>query len=106
MIPKGGDEGYVEVPVQRVEEAVPGAQICISVGASGRTVIYGFAERVRLEWLRPEDESWFALLPTVAHRFSLGRANLLGSLLLPFVGLLVIGASAVAIRVCLREVGS
>ncbi len=61
---------------------------------------------MRFEWMRPGSESWFELLPTIAHRFALGRANLAGSLLLPFVALLLLAAWAVAVRLVLREVGS
>ena len=104
--PAGGSEGHVDIPVKRVEVSASGVRVCVRVSGSGRSVLYGAGGRVRFEWMRPGSESWFALLPTITHRFGLGRANLAGSLLLPFVGLLLLAAWAVAIRLVLREVGS
>jgi hypothetical protein len=104
--PAGGNEGHVEIPVERVEDSVSRARVCVRVGGPGRSVLYGAGGRVRLEWMRRGKESWFQLLPTVAHRFGLGRASLAGSLLLPFAALLLLTAWAMVIRLVLREVGS
>jgi hypothetical protein len=77
----------------------------VFVGGGGRTVLYGAAGRVRLEWLRPGSESWLEVLPTVAHRFALGRWNPAGTLLLPALALLLVAAWIGAARLVLREVG-
>jgi hypothetical protein len=103
--PAGGREGRLEISVVPVPQTVTGVRICIQV-RGGRTVLYGAAGRVRLEWMRASSESWFALVPTVAHRFGLGRASLAGSAMLPLVALLVLAAWAAVIRLVLREVGS
>ena len=55
----GGPEGRVEIPVQPVSETEPGSRVCISVAGSGRTVLYGDGQSLRLEWLREEDQTWF-----------------------------------------------
>jgi hypothetical protein len=102
----GGREGRVDIPVERVENSASGVRVCVRVGGPGRSVLYGAGGRVRLEWMRPGSESWFALAPTVAHRFGLGRASVAGSLLLPFAALLLLAAWAAAVRLVLREVGS
>ena len=79
----GGPEGHVDIPVREVGQLQSGLRVCVSVGGGGRTVLYGAADRLRFEWLRPGSESWLGLAPTIAHRFALGRWNPLGALLLP-----------------------
>ncbi len=106
VIPQGGPQGHVEVPLQRVDRTVPGTRVCVSVKDRGgaRTVLYGSSGVVRLEWVRPGDESWFALAPTVAHRFGFAKANPVGSALLWVAGLVLLGAWGLAGRLVLREV--
>jgi len=104
-LPDGGREGQVDIPVRHVESSKPGVRVCISVAGGGRTVLYGSSDRVHLEWLRPGAESWLALLPTVTHRFALGKWNPLGSLLLPALALLLVAAWVASARLVLREVG-
>ncbi len=103
--PAGGPEGRVDIPVREVEQAEPGVRVCLLVGSGGRFVLYGAAGRVHYEWLRPGSESWLELLPTIAHRFALGRWNPLGPLLLPALALLLAAAWFSAARLVLREVG-
>jgi len=104
-LPGGGPEGHVDIPVRELDGGEGGVRVCVVVGEGGRTVLYGSAGRLHLEWLRPGSESWLELLPTVAHRFALGRWNPLGSLLLPAVALLLIATWFGAARLVLREVG-
>jgi hypothetical protein len=99
----GTPEGRVEIPIRAVEDTTPAARVCVARRGPGRTVLYGGGGRVRLEWVRSGEESWLALLPTVAHRFSLGRADFLGPLLLPFVALLLLASWWAAIRTVVRE---
>ena len=99
----GGREGYVVVPLRRVGETTPGVEVCIATSGGRRTVLYGQAPSVRLEWLRPGEESWYALLPAVAHRFGLGKAAPLGSLWLLVPALLLLAAALAATRLVLRE---
>ena len=80
-------------------------RVCVRLRAAGATVLYGAQGRVRFEWIRPGSESWFALLPTIAHRFGLGRATVAGSLLLPLAALVLLAAWAAAVRLLLREAG-
>ncbi len=98
----GAKEGHVEIPLRRVAQTTPGSEVCIRVGPQ-RTVLYGQPPRLRLDWLREGSESWLAMIPTVAHRFALGKASLFGSLWLLAIGLVVLVALAAAIRVLLRE---
>jgi hypothetical protein len=101
--PAGGPEGHVVIPLRRVEETTPGAEVCVAMNGGRRMVLYGQAPIVRLEWLRAGDESWYALIPTVAHRFALGKAAPFGSLWLVVASLLVLVAALVAVRLVLRE---
>ena len=104
-LPAGRNEGHVIVPVERVDSAVNGADVCIATGPGGRTVLYGEASSVRIAWLRPGSESRLSLLPTIAHRLGLAKLNPLGSWLLPFLVLVLAAAWFVALRTVLREVG-
>jgi hypothetical protein len=101
----GGREGHVDIPIRGLEDDVSGARVCVVVGGGGRTVLYGAAGRLHLEWLRAGSESWLELVPTIADRLALGRWNPFGSLLLPVVALLLAGAWIAAARLVLREVG-
>jgi hypothetical protein len=101
--PAGGAEGHVDVPVRRVVETEGDARVCVSVSGQGRTVLYGAGGRLRLDWYREGTESWFALLPTIAHRFGLARANPIGAWLLPLAALILLAAWAATVRLVLRE---
>jgi hypothetical protein len=101
----GGPEGNVEIPVGRVDETSGGNRVCVTVSGPGRTVLYGSAGRLHLEWMRPGSESWFSLIPTIAHRFGLAKANVFGSLLLAPAALILLAAWAAAARLVVREVG-
>jgi hypothetical protein len=99
----GGDEGHVRVPLERVDRTTAGVRVCVTVEGSERSVLYGAAGRVRLEWERGGGETWLAIAPTVAHRIGLGKANAFGALLLPLALLLMVAGWAVAARLLLRE---
>lgn len=101
----GGRQGPVEIPMRLVEATQVGLRVCVSVAGSGQTVLYGERETLRLEWWRDGRESWFALLPAIAHRFGLAKANPLGGLLLVGAGLVLLLCWVAAIRLLLREVG-
>ena len=99
----GGPEGSVDIPVRTTTAASPGARVCVAVAGSGRTVLYGSAGALHLEWLRPGSESWLGLLPTVAHRFGLAKWPALGAPLLALAALLVVAAWCAAVRLVVRE---
>lgn len=101
--PAGGPEGNVDIPVRTTAAASPGTRVCVAVAGSGRTVLYGSAGMLHLEWLRPGSESWLGLLPTVTHRFGLAKSPALGAFLLPLAALLVVAAWWAAVRLVVRE---
>lgn len=104
-LPEGVPQGHVVIAVTPVERTTPGVTVCVHVQASKgrRTVLYGTLGQVRFEWLREGRESWFELLPTVVHRFSLGKANPVGEWLLLVAGLLLALAAGAALRLGIRE---
>jgi 4-amino-4-deoxy-L-arabinose transferase-like glycosyltransferase len=101
-LPSGGPEGHVDIPVGEVGKSQAGVRVCIAVGGGERIVLYGGGGRLRFEWMRPGSESWLGLLPTIAHRFALGRWNPLGSLLLPVLALLLVATCLIAARLVMR----
>jgi hypothetical protein len=107
-LPAGQPEGRVVIPIDPVDDVRPDAEVCIEARSPEkrrRTVLYGSAGQVRLEWLRDGDESWLDLIGTVAHRFGLGKPFLAGGwVLLLAAGLLAL-AWVLALRVALRELG-
>ncbi len=105
-LPAGEREGRVVIPVDPIDESVPGARVCIRTGPGGRTVLYGRGDKVRLAWLRPGSESRLALLPTVAHRFGLAKLNPFGPWLLAVVALVMALAWFLALRLVVREAES
>jgi hypothetical protein len=104
-LPAGGSEGHIQIPVRRVDRTQGGTRVCVSVASRGRTVLYGAAGRLRLDWYREGSESWFELLPAVAHRFGLARANPIGSFLLPVAGVILLLGWVATARLIVREVG-
>lgn len=55
--------------------------------------------RIRIEYFRPGSESWWALAPTVAHRFGLAKGDVLGSWSLWAAGLVLLLALGMSVRV-------
>lgn len=104
-LPAGQEQGHVVIPLERVDDTTPGAEVCIRVGGDGRTVLYGRGENVRLAWMREGSESRLAILPVIAHRLGLAKLNPFGDWLV-LVLVLVMGVAVfVALRTVLREVG-
>ena len=93
------------VPLEPVARSTPNAIVCLRVraGKGRRTVLYGTLGQVRFEWLRAGQESWIELLPTIVHRFALGKANPVGAWLLAVALVLLALATGAALRVAARE---
>jgi hypothetical protein len=98
--------GRVVVPIDPVDDAQLDAEVCIEarrLQKDSRAVLYGSPGRVRLEWLREDDESWFELLGTVAHRFGLGKPFVSGAWVLALAFVLLALIWFLALRLVLRE---
>ena len=114
----GWRPGIVSIPVSRVPDTVSGATVCLrNLGASqvafgGSAPDSGFfiqiagkplSGRLRIEYMRPGSESWLQLLPTLVHRFSLAKADLLRHWEAGAVLVLMLAAIALATRTLLKE---
>ncbi len=118
---EGWKAGTIRLPVQRMPNAIAGATVCIrnlgaryvrfggsmpdaefTVTLAGK-VLYG---RMRIEYMRPGSESWLALAPTIAHRMSLAKSDLVRHWAAFAAILLMLLAIALASRTILREVSS
>jgi hypothetical protein len=107
-LPAGRPEGHVVVPIEPVDETRANVDVCVEARAGRsdrRTVLYGTPNQIRLEWLRQGDESWLELLPTVAHRFGLGKPFVSGAWVLGLAAVLLGLAWVLALRLALRELG-
>jgi hypothetical protein len=103
-VPGGGEQGVVEVPLDRaIQRTRGGVVVCLATGPTKRTVFFGAPGRVRFEWFRPGEESWLELVPTLAHRFGLGKGISIGDWLLVLVALLVLASWVLALRLLTRE---
>ena len=116
-VPGGYGHGALHVPLApEVEEPTP-ATVCLQnagdevVGfGSGATPREQGAQvdgglqpgRIRIEYFRPGSESWWALMPTVVHRFGLGKGDGLGSWTLWASGLILLLAIGLSARLVTR----
>lgn len=116
---KGGwRTGRVTIPISHVRDTMSGATVCLrNLGAvplafGGSVPDSGFfiqvagkplGGRVRIEYMRPGRESWLGLLPTLAHRFSLAKADLVRHWAAGAVLVLMLLAVALAARTLIKE---
>ncbi len=113
----GWSRGLVRIPLARLARESSG-EVCLrNVGA--QTIAFGgelpaqgfqitvagqtFPGRLRIEYLRPGRESWLALTPTIVHRFSLGKSDLVRHWAAAGVLALMLIAAAFAGWALLRE---
>jgi hypothetical protein len=114
----GWRTGQVTIAITRVARTLPGAVVClvnrgpqmIALGGSAPdanfSVVLGgqpFSGRMRIEYMRPGRESWFSLLPVLAHRFSLAKADLVRHWAAAAVLVLMVIVVVLATRTLLRE---
>jgi hypothetical protein len=112
----GWRSGLVSIPVALVPHTVAGATVCLrnlgsraaAFGGSvpdGSFVVLidgrGLAGRLRIEYMRPGSETWLALVPTLAHRFSLGKSDLVRHWAAGAVLALMLLALSLAVRTVL-----
>ena len=117
--PSGWEGPSVEVPIAPVERTLTGAQVCVVNGGDAALTLLGYGveparlgfklrgeqvdQQIRLEYLRAEPESWWAMAGVVSHRLGLGRGELFGGWI-AFAWLIgVLAMGAVAVRLMLRK---
>jgi hypothetical protein len=113
----GWRSGTILVPLDRIPRTLPSATVCLRNAGSrevrfgGSTPASGFviedagkplSGRLRIEYMRPGSESWFALLPTLVHRFSLAKSDIVRHWAWIAVIVLMLLAVGVAARTVLR----
>jgi hypothetical protein len=114
----GWHSGVVQIPLQHVPATLSGATVCIrnqgpgSVAFGGSVPDSGFViqlagkplgGRLRIEYMRPGSESWLQLLPTLSHRFSLAKSDVVRHWAAAAAIVLMLLALALSIRTLLRE---
>ena len=108
--------------MRRVHSATAGARVCVRVAAAPRGTAVALAgdfepgytsevagqplptAKVRFDYMRPGRESWYQLLPTIAHRFSIAKAGFLRDWEWVAALALVVAAAFLALRTVLRSV--
>jgi hypothetical protein len=114
----GWRSGPVLIPITRVAHTTPGATVCVqNLGTSpvvfggsvpdGSFVVQldgrGLGGRMRIEYMRPGRETWLQLLPTLTHRFSLAKSDLVRHWAAGAALVLVLLALALAARTLIVE---
>jgi hypothetical protein len=117
-LPVGPRRDNADIPVTRVRRSLLQPQICVTSAGPGTVQLGGApapgyqAPRVggkpqkglvRFEFVRPGSESWWQLLPTLEHRFGLGKSRWTGSWTFFLTGLLMVLAIGLAVRTLLLE---
>jgi hypothetical protein len=115
--PAGGAEGTITIPVHRLSGVVAssfclhvGGRSTVALGGEGGPIgasselVNGVAQggRVSLLYLRAGSESWWQLLPSLDHRFGLGKASFFGDWTLPVLVLMLLGVWIAAVRLLVR----
>ncbi|HEY7829685.1 MAG TPA: hypothetical protein VIC06_03880 [Solirubrobacteraceae bacterium] len=114
----GGKEGPIIIPIHRVASGEANS-FCLHVGGHSTVVFGGEGSpiaaatelvngkqqggRVSVLYLRSGNESWWQLLPSLDHRFGLGKAYVFGDWTLPVLALMLLGVWIAAIRLLLHE---
>jgi hypothetical protein len=112
-LPEGWREGVLRIPVSQTSTATEGVRVCLRnddprhrgrvIALAGDTPDPGYTTevagrtlanlRLRVDYMRPDRESWLQLLPTIAHRFSLAKSGLVRHW--AWIGVLVLMLAAV-----------
>lgn len=116
----GGKEGTIIIPVHKLAGG-EASSFCLHVSGHSQVVFGGEGSpisaaselvdgkaqqgRVSLLYLRAGSESWWELLPSLDHRFGLGKASVFGDWTLPVLALMLLGVWVAAIRLLLGEIG-
>jgi hypothetical protein len=118
MLRAGWQTGQVTIPLTRVARTLAGATVCL-VDRGTQPVAFGgsvpdanfyvalggkpLSGRMRIEYMRPGRESWFALIPTLGYRLSLAKADFVRHWAVFAAILAMLVAIAVALRTVVRE---
>jgi hypothetical protein len=117
--PGGTKQGFVDIPITRSDAAGTETKACLHVAGHNAVAIGGRAAEagpgsevvdgkpeaanISLVYLRRGSESWWQLLPTLAHRFARGKTGFFGTWTLVVVALVMLAVWAAAVRLLIRE---
>jgi hypothetical protein len=111
-------ERHVQIPLKRVDHTVFSTQVCVVNRGPAQVSLWGFPTppklaptvdgkkqlgAVRFQFTRPGSESWWQLLPTLWHRYGVGKSSWVGSWTMLLTALLTLLGSALVVRTLLRE---
>jgi len=114
----GWKSGPITIPLSRVAETAQDVMVCLvdrgpgpvsfggSVPDANFYVVLGgkpLNGRMRTEYMRPGRESWFSLTPTLVHRFSIAKGDLIRHWAAPAALVLMLLAIALAVGTIVRE---
>lgn len=113
----GYTDGVVDVPIPVVRRTVEHVEVCVRATAPGPVQLYGQANAagkllvagkpapgvLRLGYKRPGNETWLALAPAIAHRFSQAKTSIATPVTFWVLVVLVLGVAGLAIRSVLSE---
>jgi hypothetical protein len=116
----GGQQGWLEIPLRRGHQPLGATRLCVIAGGRRVIAVAGAGEVpasaarrarafeartpsggrlggfVRFEYVTRKPETWWSTIGASARRFALGKADWVGRWTLVLVGVLVLGALAVA----------
>ena len=118
----GWKQGIVRIPITPTRQATTNVRVCLrneaARGTRGQIALAGdlpdpgytmnvagrsVPGRLRYDYLRPGSESWWELLPTIVHRFSLGKSDAVRHWAWAGVLILMLVAVVLALRTVLAE---
>lgn len=115
----GWTGGSVTIPVKRVRSTVSGVKLCVRIGTGSERVSqlggpapkrltmrtsagHPLAGRMRVEYLRAGNQTWWALLLQVARRIGLGHA-LAGGWVAVLLATIMLAAAGLSSWLAIRE---
>jgi hypothetical protein len=103
VAPSGYRQGVVALPLGgTTREPLRDASVCFSPRGT-KIALAGFANEVRLDFVRPGNESWFDVAPAMVHRFGLGKPAWQGPWTAFLAILLLLAVWVLTARLILRE---
>jgi hypothetical protein len=113
----GYGDGVAGVPIPVVRKTLQHVEVCVRSTAPGTATLYGqlnAKDRIeinrrrapgvlRLAYLRPGDQTWLALAPTIAHRFAQAKTRVATPFTFWLLLVAVAAVAGLAVRSVLRD---
>jgi hypothetical protein len=113
----GYHDGLVGVPIPVVRRTLTDIEVCVRSTAPGTAQLYGQLNVkdhleinhrpapgiLRLAYMRPGDETWLALAPTIAHRFAQAKTRVATPFTFWLLLVAVVAVAGLAVRSTLRD---